>query len=119
MKKLIDYTETSIPRGTIFKCKGVYPYEEVVYFLLYELGDSYGLMVISGYKAGLTYVLFPKESIPEGTKNRLAKGKLAKMGLYRLPTKRCLYLREYRNFFSIIVNQNWFTNFASLHFAKV
>ena len=102
MKKLIDYTETSIPRGTIFKCKGIYPYEEVVYFLLCELGDSYGLMVISGYKAGLTYVLFPKESIPEGYK----------FGL-RLPTKRCLYLREYRNFFFIIVNQNWFTNFAS------
>ena len=48
MKKLIDYTETSIPRGTIFKCKGIYPYEEVVYFLLCELGDSYGLMLISG-----------------------------------------------------------------------
>ena len=66
MEKLIDYTETSIPRGTIFKCKGVYPYEEVVYFLLCELGDSYGLMVISGYKAGLVYVRFPKESIPDG-----------------------------------------------------
>ena len=68
MGKQINYTETSIPRGTIFKYKGIYPYEEVVYFLLCELGESYGLMVISGYKAGLAYVCFPKEYIPEGYK---------------------------------------------------
>ena len=40
MKKLIDYTETSIPRGTIFKCKGVYPYEEVVYFGVMDKNEA-------------------------------------------------------------------------------
>ena len=66
MEKLIDYTETSIPRGTIFKCKGVYPYEEVVYFLVCEIQETYALVIISGYKAGLIYTYFPKESIPDG-----------------------------------------------------
>ena len=70
MIKLTDYSEEIIERGTHIRCKAKYPYEDVVDFMLCESPhtESYLLMVVSGYKAGLTFCILPKESIPEGTR---------------------------------------------------
>lgn len=65
--KLLDLKE-DIERGAILRCIGKYPYEEFVDFMVvklnYEGSTTYGLLIVSGYKAGLIYVEFPEESIP-------------------------------------------------------
>jgi hypothetical protein len=65
--RLLDH-ESNLERGAILRCKGFPPYEEYVDFMIVESltddGMRYALLVVSGYKAGLTYVLFPKESLP-------------------------------------------------------
>jgi Immunity protein 45 len=60
--KLINYPDDIIYRGMVLRCKGKYPYEEIVDFLFCETCDdiTYQLIVISGYKAGLRYCLLPK-----------------------------------------------------------
>lgn len=65
--KLIDYNE-DIGTGIIFRCKGAYPYEEVVDFMVCEtIGESVcTLMVVSGYKAGKPRQVLPVESVPQG-----------------------------------------------------
>lgn len=63
MKKLIDYTEKFIYRGVKFRCKGAYPYEETVDFLLCDLGGEFGLIVCTGYKSGLIFCIFPAEAL--------------------------------------------------------
>ncbi|MEC5145422.1 Imm45 family immunity protein [Chitinophaga sp. 212800010-3] len=66
--KLIALKE-NIERGAILRCKGKYPYEDYVDFMVIESSDEgklvYSLLVVSGYKAGLTFVMLPQESIPE------------------------------------------------------
>ena len=67
--KLTEYKEETIGRGTLLRCKGQYPYEEVVDFLVCESrlvceSDAYVLIVASGHKAGLPFCCLPKESIP-------------------------------------------------------
>jgi hypothetical protein len=68
--KLSLYSEQNIQRGSILRCKGNYPYEDVVDFLICEpfTLEKCGarLVVASGYKAGLTLCILPSESIPEG-----------------------------------------------------
>ncbi|SPL72038.1 Imm45 family immunity protein [Acinetobacter stercoris] len=64
-KKFKEFNE-DLERGLILRCKGQQPYEEYVDFMIVEQQEEqrkYGLMVISGYKAGLMYVSFPKEAI--------------------------------------------------------
>ncbi|RBJ69093.1 hypothetical protein BRN90_05220 [Xanthomonas oryzae pv. oryzae] len=42
------------------------PYEKIVEFMLYETGEvdrAYGLIVVSGYKAGLKLVNLPSDSL--------------------------------------------------------
>ena len=66
--KLIKFKEQTIRLGTIFRLPAQYPYEKVVEFLVFEPNDSaygLGLMVRSGYKAGLTLVILPIESQPD------------------------------------------------------
>ena len=66
--KLIDYEETAISRGTIFRLSATWPYEEWVDFMLFETQDDerpYGLMISSGYKAGLFLVKLPIESVSD------------------------------------------------------
>lgn len=68
-KKLLSYPGEIICRGQIFRVPGKYPYEEFVDFMIFELNDGvrgYGLMVTSGYKAGLTLVKLPQECIVSG-----------------------------------------------------
>ncbi len=70
--KLSEYPNNYIERGMILRCKGTYPYEEIVDFLIcepfcYEDDENgYMLIVCSGYKAGLKFCQFPNSSIPEG-----------------------------------------------------
>jgi len=66
--KLLEYIEETIERGMLIRCKGKYPYEEVVDFLVCESQNEngYQLIVATGYKAGLTFSNLPKESIPQG-----------------------------------------------------
>jgi hypothetical protein len=65
--KLLTYSK-EIERGFILRCKGDYPYEEVVDFLVCEPftleRKGARLVVASGYKAGLTFVVLPAESLP-------------------------------------------------------
>lgn len=66
--RLIDYKKTAISRGAIFRLPAVWPYEEWVDFMLFETQDDdrpYGLIVSSGYKAGLFLVNLPAESISD------------------------------------------------------
>ncbi|WP_053486182.1 Imm45 family immunity protein [Lysinibacillus sp. FJAT-14745] len=62
--KLIDLNK-NIERGAILRCKGKYPYEDYVDFMVIEQQKQYSLLVASGYKAGLTFVHLPQESIPK------------------------------------------------------
>ena len=66
MIKLIDY-EYNLRRGTILRCKGKWPYENTVDFMVAEvIGECcYQLWVISGYKAGLTRQILPPEATYE------------------------------------------------------
>ena len=68
--KLTLYTKHIIRRGSILRCKGYYPYEDVVDFLVCESftleENGYRLVVSSGYKAGLTLCVLPTESMPDG-----------------------------------------------------
>lgn len=64
--KLIEYQD-DIERGQIIRCKGNYPYEGVVDFMVcesYETDCGYSLFVLTGSKAGIRLVVLPEESIP-------------------------------------------------------
>ncbi|MDJ8697376.1 Imm45 family immunity protein [Salmonella enterica] len=66
--RLIDYEEAAISRGTIFRLPAAWPYEAWVDFMLFETQDDerpYGLIVSSGYKAGLFLVKLPIESLSD------------------------------------------------------
>ncbi len=63
---LKGYPKDAIYRGAILRFPAKPPYEKFVEFLVYEHGDEafgLGLMVASGYKAGLPARLLPKESL--------------------------------------------------------
>ena len=68
--KLSLYSKQNVQRGSILRCKGIYPYEEVVDFLVCEPftleENGARLVVASGYKAGLTMCILPIESMPVG-----------------------------------------------------
>lgn len=69
--KLIDYSEPNVWRGAILRCKGEYPYETMVDFLVcesWEMDEGARLVVASGYKAGLTFVVLPVDSISPARK---------------------------------------------------
>jgi hypothetical protein len=72
VSKLSLYSNPEIQRGSILRCKGSYPYEDVVDFLICESfildKNGYRLVVSSGYKAGLTLCILPDESIPDGVR---------------------------------------------------
>lgn len=60
--KLVDYKSKSIKRGSVFRLPAVWPYEAWVDFMVIDLFDSHGLVVSSGYKAGLILISLPPES---------------------------------------------------------
>lgn len=62
---LTSYPEDAIYRGAVLRFPAKFPYEKTVEFLVFENLDKtprYGLMVISGYKAGLTANILPEDS---------------------------------------------------------
>ncbi|MDP9572368.1 UNVERIFIED_ORG: hypothetical protein J2W66_002861 [Agrobacterium larrymoorei] len=64
-QKLIDLDQASLFRGNVLRLPAKYPYEEHVDFMLFETTSGergYGLMVTSGYKAGISLVYLPPES---------------------------------------------------------
>jgi hypothetical protein len=72
--KLTDYQDTSIRRGSVLriqkKIDGDFDWYPDAYtdFLIFDplAKGVYGLMVVSGYKSGMIYVLFPPESKGDG-----------------------------------------------------
>lgn len=66
--KLLEYDKKSISRGMVFRLPGQWPYESFVDFMVIDLADRerpFGLVVTSGYKAGLILVSLPNESNSE------------------------------------------------------
>ncbi len=66
--RLSDFEEDEIRRGSLLRFPAQYPYESIVELMVYEANDSergLGLMVSSGYKAGLSLVILPFESRPQ------------------------------------------------------
>jgi Immunity protein 45 len=62
---LFSYKEPALYRGTRIRFPADYPYEDVVEFMVYDNPDSpggFGLVVTSGYKAGLIDVHLPVEA---------------------------------------------------------
>lgn len=63
--RLVDFEGESFSRGAVFRVRGKYPYEKSVDFMIFDtqLEDRpYGLIVTSGYKAGLILIYLPEES---------------------------------------------------------
>lgn len=97
MIKLINYQEDIIFRGTIVRCKGVYPYEGIVDFLLCDLIEEFGLIVCSGYKAGLMFCKFPSESLStkaKGIDTQWLKENWYKWGYFECPLEEVLILQQ-------------------------
>ena len=68
IKKLINYKNNTIYRGNVFRLPAQWPYEDWVDFMVFETQDSerpYGLIVSSGYKAGLFLIKLPGESLSD------------------------------------------------------
>lgn len=74
MVLLVESQATSLSHGNIFRVPGKYPYETWVDFMVFDTQiehSPYGLIVVSGYKAGLILVRFPVESLsPAGGLDR-------------------------------------------------
>jgi hypothetical protein len=60
--KLVDSTATQIWRGAMLRMPGGYLYEAVVDFMVIEIDGGLGLLVASGYKAGIIRQRFPKQA---------------------------------------------------------
>ena len=63
--KLVSSNEKFLTHGTVLKVLGSYPYEEFVDFMVFDPSikdKGLGLIVSSGYKAGLVLVILPHES---------------------------------------------------------
>lgn len=69
MKKLIDCKAETLFRGTVFRCIGKYPFENIVDFMLVEYPDDmssgYAIYCISGYHAGCVEVVLPLKAVSQ------------------------------------------------------
>ncbi|AXO87794.1 Imm45 family immunity protein [Pseudomonas sp. K1(2024)] len=64
--RLVDFEGSAFFRGNVFRVRGSYPYEDRVDFMIFETQvelSRYGLIVTSGYKAGLVVVHLPDECL--------------------------------------------------------
>jgi hypothetical protein len=65
MDNLVDL-KSDLERGAVLRCFGGCPGDEIVDLMIVEfsLGGKreYALMVVSGYKAGIIFVVLPEES---------------------------------------------------------
>lgn len=63
--KLRNYKREVLSRGTILRMRGEYPYENVVDFMVFDPCEprrGLGLLVVTGYKAGLMVCTFPADT---------------------------------------------------------
>ena len=68
MIKLVDYEFESIPRGSVFRFPGSWPYEKFVDLLVVDMPDknfAHSLVISTGHKAGLTLIRLPIEARSE------------------------------------------------------
>ncbi|QQB36309.1 hypothetical protein I6I07_06765 [Achromobacter deleyi] len=64
MIKLVDFRGDALYRGNVLRMPAKFPYEDYVDFMIFmtKAADRpHGLIVTSGYKAGLVLVYLPKE----------------------------------------------------------
>lgn len=64
--KLTDYKKKELYRGTVFRFKGKYPFEDIVDFMLIEYPDcnsGFAMVCISGYHAGALEVCLPENAL--------------------------------------------------------
>ncbi|WP_447837777.1 Imm45 family immunity protein [Aeromonas salmonicida] len=67
--RLVDLDMDVLWRGSLLRLPAKPPYEEYVEFMVFETQKEetpYGLIISSGYKAGLILVYLPKESCSSG-----------------------------------------------------
>ncbi|UXM96223.1 Imm45 family immunity protein [Bartonella sp. HY329] len=65
MIKLKDYKEALLRRGNVLRVKGIYPHEAFVDLMIFETQKAIcplGLIVTTGYKAGLILQTYPEEA---------------------------------------------------------
>ena len=55
-----------LPPGTVLRFPAAWPYEDMVDFLVVSFPDGCGLVVATGYKAGLIVVILPPQAMPDG-----------------------------------------------------
>lgn len=70
MQRLVDCKVPALPRGTVFRLNGSYPYEASVDFMLVfdQSWDSpLAIMVATGHSAGHIVVYLPVECLSAGT----------------------------------------------------
>ncbi|WP_164547969.1 Imm45 family immunity protein [Variovorax beijingensis] len=73
--KLLEWEPAALFRGTVFRCNAVWPYENIVDFMLVELPNSpsgLSVIVVTGYKAGLVLVHLPAEARSEANARALS-----------------------------------------------
>ena len=92
--------------GTVFRCKGEYPHEEIVDFILINyphFPSGHALIVASGYKAGHTVVALPAEAMYPNTYGISVQWVKEnwKKWIYSVGPKTVFYTKHY------IVDQNW------------
>lgn len=63
---LTELGERALPPGTILRFPAAYPYEDMVDFMITSFPDRCGLVVTTGYKAGLIAGILPAEAVPKG-----------------------------------------------------
>ena len=64
-------------RGTVFRCKGKWPYESMVDFMLidsYEARSGFILMVATGRKSGITLQALPEACRATGNRRAVLMG---------------------------------------------
>ena len=62
MQKLVDFQESILGIGTVFRLPAVYPYEDIVDFMLTDVDGELQLCVSSGYKKGAIRQVLSKEA---------------------------------------------------------
>jgi hypothetical protein len=76
MMRLVDTDAPAFAHGTVFRLPAKWPYENVVDFMVFDTADAarpFGLVVTTGYKAGLILVRLPAESVAAETGGLSAK----------------------------------------------
>jgi len=72
MSKLVKLScveESVLWHGNVLRTPGGFPYEKYVDFMVFETGEQdfpFGLIITSGYKAGLILTHLPKEGCAAG-----------------------------------------------------